>query len=157
MNKLLAGTLFLCFMAMSSLSGFAQEMETPKAKKMEGHTWHQVVMVKFKPGSMDEAKSLIHDHFMKAGMSSETEGPQMMQFKSGEWDMMFIWKMDNISDMDWEVTPDDEKWWAEMAKQEGGMDKAMAVMKKYLDLVHNSTSYLAVSEAMPMEQMSSNE
>lgn len=158
MNKLLAGMLFLCFMAMTSLAAFAQEMEAPKAKKMEGHTWHQVVMVKFKPGTMDEAKKIISDHFMKAGMASKTEGPQMMQFKSGEWDMMFVWKMNNISDMDWEVTPDDEKWWAEMAKQEGSMDKAMGVMKKYLELVDNSTSYLAISEDMSSsEQMTSNE
>lgn len=147
MKHLLSGILFLCFTAMTALSGFAQDTEMPKAKKMEGHTWHQVVMVKFKPGTMDQAKKVINNHFMKAGMASGTEGPQIMQFKSGEWDMMFIWNMDDISDMNWEISPDSEKWWAEMAKQEGSMEKAMGVMKKYLGYIDNSTSYLATSQA----------
>ena len=160
MKNLLSGMLVLCFMAITALSGFAQDTEAPKAKKMEGHSWHQVVMVKFKPGTMDQAKKIIHDHFMKAGMASDTEGPQIMQFKSGEWDMMFIWNMNDISEMNWEVTPDGEKWWAEMAKQEGSMEKAMGVMKEYLGLIDTSTSYLTISQAAePMEEepMTSND
>lgn len=56
-----------------------------KAKKMEGHTWRQVVMVRFKPGTIDSAKSIINNHFAKAGMESGMDGLQMMQFKTGEW------------------------------------------------------------------------
>ncbi len=110
---------------MTAIAGYAQEQDTLKAKKMEGHSWHQVVMVKFKPGTMDKAQKMIDEHFAKAGMAAQLEGPQIIQFKTGEWDMMLVWTMDSISDMDWEITPDDEKWWAQMAKQEGGMDKAM--------------------------------
>ncbi len=65
-------------------------------------------MVKFKPGMMEQAVQLIDEHFAKAGMAS-TPGPQMMQFKTGDWDMKFIWSMDDITDMNWEVHSEDEK------------------------------------------------
>ncbi len=151
MKHLITGSLILCFLMMTAITSYAQEQDTLKqdtlkAKKMEGHTWHQVVMVKFKPGTMDKAHKMIHEHFEKAGMDAELEGPQIIQFHTGEWDMMFVWTMDSINEMDWEITPDDEKWWAQMAEQEGGMDKAMEVMQQYLDMVQNSTSYLATSQ-----------
>ena len=153
MKQLIPGFLFLCLLVTGISTSQAQDM---KAKKMEGHTWHQVVMVKFKAGKFTEAKKMINDHFMKAGIASGGEGPQIIEFKSGEWDVMFIWNMENISDMDWEITPDDEKWWAAMAEQEGGMDKAMGVMQKYLSLVDQSTSYLAISRQPEMEDLSLN-
>ncbi|MDZ7683390.1 MAG: hypothetical protein U5J63_17195 [Fodinibius sp.] len=44
-----------------------------------------------------------------------------------------------------------------MAEQEGGMDKAMEVMQKYMEMVETSTSYLATSrQAMPDKSMDSN-
>ena len=158
MKNLISGILFICMIAVAAVSGYAQDSEVPKAKKLENHSWHQVVMIKFKPGTMSDAKKIIKDHFMKAGITSKLPGPQMMDFKTGEWDMMMVWTMNGIEDMDWEITPDDEKWWAAMIKQEGSMDKAMAVMKKYLGMVERSTSYLAISENMiPGNAMGSND
>lgn len=152
MKNIMTGSLLLCFMLMVAASSYAQEQELPKAKKMEGHAWHQVVMVKFKPGAIDKAQKMIDEHFAKAGMNAELKGPQIIQFKTGEWDMMFVWTMDSISDMDWEISPDDEKWWAQMAEQEGGADKAMQVMQQYMDLIETSTSYLATSRQPTAEQ-----
>ncbi|MDZ7683389.1 MAG: hypothetical protein U5J63_17190 [Fodinibius sp.] len=103
MKSNLTGILSLCIMLMFSTVTFAQD-EMPKAQKMKGHTWHQVVMVKYKPGTISEAMKIINNHFMKAGIESETPGPKVMQFKTGEWDMMMVWTMDTISDMDWEVS-----------------------------------------------------
>lgn len=155
MKKLFVGVLFACFLVISAFDGFAQE--TMKAKKMEGHTWHQVVMVKFEPGTMDKAMKLIDEHFAKAGMDAGLPGPKVMTFKTGEWDMMFVWNMDAISDMDWEISPDDEKWWAQMVKQEGSEEQAMNVWQEYLGYIENSTSYLATSkESMEGETMGSN-
>ena len=156
MRAILSIVVGLCFILITSVPSFGQD-EAPKAKKMEGHTWHQVVMVKYKPGTTSEAMKIINDHFMKAGMESGTPGPEIMQFKTGEWDMMMVWSMDSISEMDWEVSPDDEKWWAAMAEQEGSMEKAMEVMQKYMDMVESSTSYLATSQQpMPEKSMGSN-
>ncbi|WP_138431362.1 hypothetical protein [Fodinibius saliphilus] len=155
MRQLIVSSVFICFFMMSISTANAQEM--PKAKKMEGHTWHQVVLVKYKPGTINKAKNIIKNHFEKAGMESDVPGPQVMEMKTGEWDMMFIWTMKDISEMEWEVHPNDEKWWAAMAKQEGGMEKAMKVMTDYMDLINQSTSYLATTqEEMTSKTMGSN-
>ena len=148
MKKLISGLLFVCFLAVSAVDGSAQEMM--KAKKMTDHTWHQVVMVKFKPGTMDKAMGIIKTHFEKAGIESGVPGPQMLMFKTGEWDMMFVWKMKNISDLEWEISPDDEKWWKEMVNQVGSEEKAMKIWQDYMGLVDRSTTYLATAQA-PME------
>ena len=156
MKKLISGILFACLFAVGVSVGQAQDM---KAKKMEGHTWHQVVMVKFKPGTYSDAKKIIDANFMKAGMTAKLPGPQIIEFKSGEWDTMFIWTMKSIDDMDWEVHPDDEAWWMALAEQEGGSDKAGEIMQKYMSMIDQSTSYLAVSRkaGMSNETLSSND
>lgn len=127
-----------------SANAFAQE--TPKAKKMEGKTWHQVVMVKFKPGMSGEAMKVIQNHFVKAGEKSGGAGPSMMmEMRSGDWDMMLVWDMKDISDMNWEVSPEDEKWWKAMAEQEGSAENAMKVWQNYMGMIEDTNSYLATS------------
>ena len=144
MKRIISGILSVCFLIMIVPDVHAQE--TLQAKKMEGHTWHQVVMVKFKPGTVDKAKEIINNHFMKAGQEANVPGPQMMDFKTGEWDMMFVWTMDSISDMNWEVHPDDEKWWAAFVEQEGSEEKAQKVWEDYMNMIDDATSYLATSQ-----------
>lgn len=137
----IAGMVFVCIMAQP---GFAQD--TPTAKKMENKVWHSVVMVDFKPGTVGEAMGIIQNHFQKAGMKAGVPGPStMLEMRSGEWDLMLVWDMEDISDMNWEVSPENEKWWKAMAEQEGGADKAMEVWKKYMSMIDRSTSYLATS------------
>lgn len=157
MRPLFALILGVCFSLTITFDAAAQDM--PEAKKMEGHTWHQVVMVKFKPGMTDSAAKIINDHFMKAGMEMESDipGPQIMRLHSGEWDMLMVWTMKDIEDMNWETSPDDIKWMAQMAEQEGGMDKARKLIKDYLSLIDNSTSYLATTRDMAGEAMGSRE
>jgi len=155
MKRIISGSLLICFLVMITVSGYAQE--TPEAKKMEGHTWHQVVMVKFKPGTMSDAKEIIKDHFMQAGIESGVPGPEIMEFRTGKWDLMFVWEMDAITDMNWEVSPEDEKWWAAMAEQEGSMEKAEKLMEKYVGMVDEATSYLATThESLSPESTGSN-
>lgn len=151
MKSLFAFILCVCFSLAITFDAVAQDM--PQAKKMEGHTWHQVVMVKFKPGMVDSAANIIDNHFMKAGMAMESDmpGPQIMRLHSGEWDMMMVWTMRSIEDMNWETSPEDAKWMAQMAKQEGSMDNAMKLMKSYLSLIDHSTSYLATTQNPQME------
>lgn len=150
MKQLITGILFACFLAASAATGYAQDM--PEAKKMENHAWHQVVMVKFKAGAMDDAKKIINDHFMKAGETSEIPGPQIMELKSGEWDMIFVWNMEGITDLDWEITPNDEMWMTALAEQEGGMEQATKLWDDYMNLIQNTTSYLATSQLPETEE-----
>jgi len=155
-KRLTAGIVGICIMLIFSASSFAQE--TLKAKKMENQSWHQVVLVKYKPGTMDQVQEIIDKHFMKAGMDAKVPGPDMMRFRTGEWDIMFVWNMDSIEDMNWEVHPDDEKWWAALVKQEGSAEKAQELMQKYMGFIENSTSYLATtSNAMGSESMGDNQ
>lgn len=156
MKQLMTGILFICFVVASAATGYAQDL--PKAKKMENHTWHQVVMVKYKAGALDDAKKIINNHFMKAGENSEVPGPQIMNLKSGEWDMIFVWNMEGIEDLNWEINPDDEVWMAALAEQEGGAEQAMKLMEDYMSLIQNSTSYLATSQLPETEEaMGSNQ
>lgn len=142
-KQLTAGLAGICIMLTFSASGFAQEMM--EAKKMENQTWHQVVLVKYKPGTIDQVQEIIDKHFAKAGMEAKVPGPDIMRFRTGEWDMMFVWTMDSLSDMNWEVHPDDAKWWNALVKQEGSAEKAQEVMQKYMGFIESSTSYLATT------------
>ena len=154
-KRLTAGIVGICLILTFSVLSFAQE--TMEAKKMENQTWHQVVLVKFKPGTMDQVQEIIDKHFAKAGMEAKVPGPDIMRMRTGEWDMMFIWTMDSINDMDWEVHPDDEKWWGALVKQEGSAEKAQQLMQKYMGFIDNSTSYLATSpKTMAGESMGDN-
>lgn len=150
MRSLLALLICLCVSFSYTADVFAQEME---AKKMEGHSWHQVAFVKFKAGMADSAMKIIDNHFMKAGMAMESDapGPQIMRMRSGEWDIMMLWPMKGIEDMNWEVSPEDVEWWNKMVEQEGSEEKASKLMKDYNQLVANSTTYLATTQMPEME------
>lgn len=151
MRSLLALLICICVSLSYTGDAFAQEME---AKKMEGHSWHQVAFVKFKAGMADSAMKIIDNHFMKAGMAmeSDAEGPKIMRFRSGEWDIMMLWPMKGIEDLEWEVSPEDVEWWQKMVEQEGGEEKASKLMKNYMDMVANSTTYLATSQMPETEE-----
>lgn len=145
MKKLASGIVAIVLVTFVVETGLSQDL--PKAKKMENTVWHSVVMVDYKPGKTGEALGIIRNHFMKAGEKSGTPGPsQMLEMRSGDWDLMLVWDMDDISDMNWEVSPENEKWWKALADQEGGNDKAMEVWQKYMDTIERSTSYIATSK-----------
>jgi hypothetical protein len=143
----------MCACVSLSFTNHAWAQEEMKPKKMEGHTWHQVAMVKFEPGMADSAMNIIDDHFMKAGMAmqSDSPGPQIMRLRSGEWDMLMVWTMESIEDMEWERSPDDIEWWQQLVEQEGSEEKASKLMETYNQLVANSTTYLATTKTQVME------
>ncbi|PAU94560.1 hypothetical protein CK503_07130 [Aliifodinibius salipaludis] len=156
MRSLYAALICVCVLLSYTGDAFAQEME---AKKMEGHTWHELVMVKFEAGMADSAMKIIDNHFMKAGMEMESDmpAPQIMRLRSGEWDLMMVWTMDSIEDMNWEMSPEDIKWWEQMVEQEGSEEKAIKLMRTFDDMISNSTSYLATSKQQtPSETMGDN-
>jgi len=144
MKKALTCICALCFILGGTLTVYSQEL--PQAQKLENQSWHQVVLVNFKPGTTNQAMNIIHNHFEKAGQKIGLPGPSlMMEMKSGDWDLMLVWNMNDIAEMNWSVTPEDESWWKQLAKQEGGADKAMTLWEEYMGYIDNSTSYLATS------------
>lgn len=123
--------------ALTAGSAAAQEMEPKKWDNLE---WYQMINVSFEQGKVEEALGIIEDYFMKAAQQAGTPGPDMVFLNhTGEWDMTILWKMKGgISDMEWEMSPDDAKWMKAMAELTGGPDKALAKWQEYLALVVDS-------------------
>jgi hypothetical protein len=118
--------------------------ETFKAKKWDNPEWYYLVHVDFEPGKTEEAIKLINEHFAPASKEAGTPGPCMMLIHhTGEWNMTFVWHMkDGAAGLDWEISPDEEKWMAALVKREGGMEKAMELINAYRDLIEKENAIL---------------
>lgn len=144
MDKIVAGIICIAITLFSVGQVYGQDM--PEAHKMENTTWHNVVLVKFEAGKSDEAMDIIYNHFDKAGEKAGLPGPaKIMEMQTGEWDLMLVWNMDSPAEMEWEVSPEGEKFLSALSEQEGGWEKAQELFEKYESMIDNSTSYLATS------------
>jgi hypothetical protein len=112
----------------------AQEMQ---AKKHENTNWYAVAFIKFNPGQKEAAINLIDNYFVKADEKAGTSPPVFaMNMATGEYDYVLGWKMSGgIQDMDWEMSPDDVKWFGAMTEITGGPDKAQEKMKEFYSYV----------------------
>lgn len=121
-----------------------QAQQTSQPEKYENVSWHQIVLVDFKAGKVNEAQKII-DKFEKAG--TEEGKPEMYWLDSGEYDLMLIWDMENgPSDMEWKRSPSSVKWWNKLVEQEGSEENAMKLQNDYSELVSSSTSYISRKE-----------
>ncbi|MGQ8338330.1 hypothetical protein ACUNWD_17380 [Sunxiuqinia sp. A32] len=135
--------LFLFVALMLFIVSGAIAQEEMKASKYENATWHEVVLVDFKPGKIKRAKEIIQ-LYEKAGQAAETTPPKMLWLMTGEYDMMLIWTLeDGPSEYEWKWSPDGVKWWKEFVKQQGSEEAANKLSEEYSSLVFKSTSYLA--------------
>lgn len=123
---------------------FAQEEIKPV--KFENVSWQEVVLVDFKPGTIERAKEII-TLYKAAGAAAQVPGPEMHWFMTGEYNMMLIWTMKNgPADMEWRRSPDGVKWWKEFINQQGSKEAAEALQKEYTSLVLKTTSYITYKE-----------
>lgn len=123
---------------------FAQEEIKPV--KFENVSWQEVVLVDFKPGTIERAKEIIA-LYKAAGAAAQVPGPEMHWFMTGEYNMMLIWTMKNgPADMEWRRSPDGVKWWKEFISQQGSKEAAEALQKEYTSLVLKTTSYITYKE-----------
>jgi len=97
--------------------------------------WYQVYYFKFKFGEADDAMKIVSDHFLKV---DQTIGRKAIPFtyESGEWDHV-VYFPSVVTAGRFDTLPSEEKWFAALAEQEGGPDKAQAILQKFLDLVTN--------------------
>jgi len=130
---------FLC-----TASGLAQEL--PQPQKHEKPRWYRIVRTQFKYGKAWEARQIITDHLRPATVASGTGEPAMeFHNQTGPWDETVIWAMpEGPAEMEWALSPDFTKWFAALAKLEGGTDKAWAVLGKYTDLIEREETDLAL-------------
>lgn len=114
----------------------AAEEEVPQAKKHDSLKWYYLVHVQFEPGKMDEAIKIIKEHYTPAAEAAEVNMPKFFLCNSGKWDMVYLYHLDaGISELEWEISPSDAKWYAAFAAQEGGMEAAEKVFEKYDALI----------------------
>ena len=121
----------------------AGAQEAPEPSKHKGD-WYVLLHVDFKAGKADDALKAIREHFAPAAAAAGTPGPVMfLVHESGPWDATSIWHLSGgPGDLEWDVSPNNLKWMAALAEQEGGMDQARQVLSQYSDLIASSTSFI---------------
>lgn len=134
--------LVIIFYAGTDLSYAQEEM---KAKRFENVEWKTVVHVKYFTGKRGRALEIIDNHFKKAGETAGTLKPVRYELSTGEWDLLLIWDMKGgIEDMTWESSPNGIAWRKAFNKQEGGADKAKALIDEYRGLISESYADIAM-------------
>ena len=136
-SKLTLGALFI-----AGLSVVALAQTTPTApndltpRKIANATWYEIRYTDFKPGKMQEAMKIVDEIYGPARESAGLPEPTRYYNLDGQWDLTTIFPMaGGVSDLDWEVHPNTEKWMNALAQQCGGADKAKAVREQYLACV----------------------
>ncbi|WP_010229674.1 hypothetical protein [Gillisia marina] len=122
----------------------AQEI---KAKKIENPVWVKMVFIKFQPGKMDKAKTLIKDYFAKADQNAGIPAPNAYHMTTGTYDMVVIWEMEEgLETLNYEMTPNDVKWMGEMSKLAGSQDMAMKKLDEFYSYLEDWKTEIARKE-----------
>lgn len=100
-----------------------------------------VTFVSYKEGKAGEAYGIIADHFRPAGEAAGLRGPVIVHFQTGPYDAAFHWRLENgMSDLEWQRSPNNVKFMAALAEQEGSMEAASAVFDRYDALISRSVT-----------------
>lgn len=141
MSRKLAVVVFFAI-AIAALPVAAQE-EMPQAQKYESLEWYVLVHVQYESGQAEKALKMIKEHFSPAAEASGFKMPKIFRCHSGKWDAVIIWHLPNgISDMEWQTSPLDAKWFAAFAEQEGGMEAAQELYSEYEEIIEDWDSEL---------------
>lgn len=139
--KLIAVTAFAAPLLAIGTPATAQD--PPTVEKRENSVYYSVNYIKFKPGAATRAYEIIYDHFLPA---ATTSGGQIVviDFQTGPWDSaVYILMPDGPAAFEWITTEGNEKFWAALAEQEGGVEAARALFARYYDLVDHIEVELA--------------
>ena len=92
--------------------------ELPKAKRFTNVEWYTVLYVKWKPGKAQEGSKIIHDHFLPVSRALGQETIHYHFGNRGHWDQMYFFFLEEgPGALEWQVHPNNEKFWAEVAKR----------------------------------------
>ena len=138
MKKIFAFTLPLVLTAL--LSVHAEEPESPYKDNV---AWHSIIMIDYKPGTVDEVKALIRK-FETASEAAGTLVPEFYWFESGKYDLILTWKLkDGTVDFEGKWSPYGEPWWNALVKQEGSEEAANELQATYNNLIASSVTSVA--------------
>jgi hypothetical protein len=116
----------------------AAEEEVIQAKKFDSLKWYYLVHVQFEAGKAEDAMKMIRERFAPASKAAGSKMPKVFMCHTGEWDLVMLFHLtDGIADMEWEISPENVKWFAAFAEQEGGMEEAEKVLAEYQDLIED--------------------
>lgn len=150
MLKLIITSIIVAGFGLSQLA-FSEEL--PKAGKRMNADYYEIVLVKYKPGMADKAGEHIKKYFIPATKAAGTDGPFAMHMQTGQWDAVYFWKQKGgMGDFDWYMSADDEKWYAEFAKQNGGMEKAKKIWAEYYAMVSTTSRQIGHHHNEPKEE-----
>ena len=124
-------------LSMFAVPASAQEDEDGPMTQGDDAHYISSTLVKFKPGKRERAFEIIAEHFMPAGEKAGTPGPLgVIHYQTGEWDALFVWDLEGgMADLEWYRSPDNIKWYAALAEQEGGEEAAGELMAEYRSLI----------------------
>ena len=114
--------------------------EEPTSGADSNVMWHSITMVEYKPGTADEARTLIQK-FEAAAEESGTALPVIYWFESGKYDMILTWKLsDGETDFQGKWSPHGDAWWKALVNQEGSEEAARKLHAEYDNLVASSVT-----------------
>jgi hypothetical protein len=117
----------------------------PRAKRYENVRWYRVVRYAFKPGMVESAMKLWTERFLPASVAAgiEIELSRQAADCGGEWDLVSTVTMSTgPGELEYEVTPQDERYVAALVRQEGGLAQARALECRLADMVLRSDSHI---------------
>ncbi|MDH3820099.1 MAG: hypothetical protein OEU59_03180 [Gammaproteobacteria bacterium] len=124
-------------LSMFAVPASAQEDEDGPMTQGDDAHYISSTLVKFKPGKRERAFEIIAEHFMPAGEKAGTPGPLgVIHYQTGEWDALFVWDLEGgMADLEWYRSPNNIKWYAALAEQEGSREAAGELMAEYRSLI----------------------
>lgn len=115
-----------------------------KAEKVKGVRYWVIETIEAKPGA--RLWEIISKHYMPAAKAAGLPLPQVFHTETGVPSTIVISGLTGgTGDLEWQYTADDVKWMNALAKQEGGQDKALALIKEYNDSIARRTRDLVHS------------
>lgn len=115
--------------------------------------YYEVVLVKYKAGKAGDANDYINKYFIPATEAAGTPRPYVIHMQTGPWDAVYFWEQKGgMGDFDWYITANDEKWWAALAKLNGGMEKAEKIWDDYIVMVSHSRREIGHHHIPPKEE-----
>ncbi|UCG75701.1 MAG: hypothetical protein JSV95_13480 [Gemmatimonadota bacterium] len=119
--------------------------EEPQGMKWTDIEWYEVIEIDFKAGKAAAAIDLIEQQFRPTSRAAGTPLPVMiLEHETGAWDLTVIWhRAEGPSFMEWQQSPNNQKWWAKLVERAGGESAAQALWDEYQSYIARTNSYIA--------------
>lgn len=105
------------------------------AKKRENVSYHVLEFVKYKEGKGERAYEIVTKYFDPASVASKTPIPEEYHVQYGDWDDVLVWPMKGGAEIEWQYSPDDVAWFAELHKLTGSKEASDKLLEEWNGLI----------------------